>query len=502
MVPLVMATWLAKQGVEREARIHLQSTAQWAIRRAQLSFEGARQALDAMQQSTEPACSTAHIAHMQSLTANTRFIEEIGYFEGGLLRCNSWGTVATPVHQGAADYLLDDGTEVFTAIRPQVGNGTAMVGLQRGNYNVLIIPSRLADVLTDSPMQIGLVANNGALLAYNDGADRARLATLVQGAQPPAGMWVEQAQAPGWRAIVVSPQTSFSSLLNAQWLWLLPLAIVCAAALVGLVAWLCYRRLSPLGELQIAVSRGEFEVHYQPIMHLAGGQCVGAEALVRWRRPDGSLVRPDLFIPLAEESGLIQPITDQVLALIVKDLGPLLRRHPQLHIAVNLCAEDLKSGRALPVIKRVLEGSGIDPAQLWLEATERGFMDIERARQTIEAAREAGHRVAIDDFGTGYSSLQYLQGLPLDVLKIDKAFIDTIGADAATSAVTGYIIDMAHELGLGIVAEGVETLAQAEYLKARQVDYVQGWLYARALPLEQFLAFFEEHRAPAEGAGA
>lgn len=501
-LPLVLAGWLAWQGAQHEARVRLQATAHWAIQRAQLSFEGARQALAAMQQSHEVPCSAAHITQMQALTANTRFIEEIGYFQAGLLRCTSWGVVTRPVLRGAGDYRLADGTEVFTSVHPLVGQSTAMVGLQQGDYNVLIISSRLADVLTESPMQIGLIGADGSLLAYNDGADVPLLAALAQGRDAPAGLIVEQATAPGWRALVAGPQAPASAVLNSQMLWLLPLALACAAGLVGLVIGLCRRRLSPLGELQIAVRQREFEVHYQPIMHLASGRCAGAEALVRWRRPDGSLVRPDLFIPLAEDSGLIQPITDQILEAVVNDLGELLRSDPDLHVAVNLCAEDLKSGRVLPVVKRVLHGSGIAPAQLWLEATERGFMDIERARQTIEAARAEGHRVAIDDFGTGYSSLQYLQGLPLDVLKIDKAFIDTLGADAATSAVTGHIIDMAHELGLRIVAEGVETLGQAEYLQERKVDYVQGWLYAKALPVAPFLAFCREYRGPVQSGGA
>ncbi|UFH51330.1 EAL domain-containing protein [Pseudomonas sp. KNUC1026] len=500
-LPLVLAGWLAWQGAQREARMRLQATAQWAIQRAQLSFEGAQQALATMQQSYEVPCSAGHIAQMQALTANTRFIEEIGYFQDGRLRCSSWGTVNQVVLQGAGDYRLANGTEVFTSVHPLVGQGTAMVGLQQGDYNALIISSRLADVLTESPMQIGLLGANGTLLAHNDGADSRLLAVLAEGGEAPAGLLAEQAAAPGWQAVVAGPQAP-AAVFTTQMLWLLPLALACGAGLVGLVIALCRRRLSPLGELQIAVRQREFEVHYQPIMHLASGGCAGAEALVRWRRPDGSMVRPDLFIPLAEESGLIQPITDLVLEAVVDELGALLRSDPQLHVAVNLCAEDLKSGRVLPVVARVLEGTGIAAEQLWLEATERGFMDIDRARQTIETARAAGHRVAIDDFGTGYSSLQYLQGLPLDVLKIDKAFIDTLGADAPTSAVTDHIIDMARELGLRIVAEGVETVAQADYLRAREVDYVQGWLYAKALPAQQFLAFCREHRVPAQRGGA
>ncbi|WP_426227352.1 EAL domain-containing protein [Pararhizobium sp. DWP3-4] len=246
---------------------------------------------------------------------------------------------------------------------------------------------------------------------------------------------------------------------------------------------------SPLADLEIAVRNREFIVHYQPIVELKTGICFGAEALVRWRRPDGSLVRPDLFIPLAEESGLIMPITDQVIEAVIMDLNGTLVQDRTLHIAVNLCAADIKSGRILDVLEAKLADTGIRPEQIWLEATERGFMDIDAARVTLTKARERGHSVAIDDFGTGYSSLQYLQGLPMDALKIDKSFIDTIGRDTATSSVTPHIIDMAKTLGLYTVAEGIEVEEQAGYLKAHGVDFGQGWLFSKALPAAAFIAY-------------
>jgi sensor c-di-GMP phosphodiesterase-like protein len=126
--------------------------------------------------------------------------------------------------------------------------------------------------------------------------------------------------------------------------------------------------------------------------------------------------------------------------------------------------------------------------------TERSFLEIEAARSTIIKAREIGYSVAIDDFGTGYSSLQYLQGLPLDSLKIDKSFIDTIGKVTATSSVTPHIIDMAKTLNFIIVAEGIETQEQLDYLRARNVDFGQGWFFAKAMPADEFMAYYDRHR--------
>ena len=213
---------------------------------------------------------------------------------------------------------------------------------------------------------------------------------------------------------------------------------------------------------------------------------------MRWTRPDGSHVRPDLFIPLAEEHGLIDALTDQVIERVIDDMRELLVQDRSAHIAINLSAGDVSSGRALKVLAAKLAGTGIHPQQIWLEATERGFIDIQRARNTLAIARRTGHCVAIDDFGVGYSSLQYLQQLPLDALKIDKSFIDAIGTDSATSPVTSHIIDMAKTLGLFTVAEGIETPAQLAYLQARQVEFGQGWLFSRALPPEEFIAFHHQ----------
>jgi len=285
-----------------------------------------------------------------------------------------------------------------------------------------------------------------------------------------------------------------ASKLRRDELTLLPVGAFIAAFIVGIVVWFSRKRLSPLGELTLAVQNREFIVHYQPIIELKTGLCVGAEALVRWGRPDGSLVRPDLFIPLAEDSGLIMPITDQVIDAVVHDLGKLLTADRSFHVSINLCADDLKTGRILPVIQKALERTEISPRQIWLEMTERSFMEIEAVRSTIKKARKIGHSVAIDDFGTGYSSLQYLQGLPLDSLKIDKSFVEAIGLDTATSSVTSHIIDMAKTLNLIIVAEGIETQEQLDYLRARNVDLGQGWFFARAMPAEEFFAYCDRGR--------
>ena len=266
------------------------------------------------------------------------------------------------------------------------------------------------------------------------------------------------------------------------------------AALLGwLVALLLRRDQSLARALEQALRRDEFELDYQPLVDLASGRCVGAEALLRWRRADGQRVRPDLFIPQAEDSGQITAITRWVIRQVLQEQGELLRQHPQLYISVNLAAADLVEARFPAEAQAALQAAGVPPAQLVYEVTERGLVDPQRAVAVLEPLRQAGHRIAIDDFGTGYSSLSYLQQLPVDVLKIDKSFVDALGTEAASSPVAPHIIAMARALGLKVIAEGVEQAEQARLLAELGAQIGQGWLFAKPLSGQAFRDFVAAH---------
>lgn len=493
MAAVFYASWHLAVRSEQE---RLALFASRAIVRANRSLADVRSVLAAMDASTLTPCSSEHVAQMRRLAVDSRSVEEVGYFAGGLLKCTSWGLTETEIARDPGDYVTTDGIDVIVRMQPLVTGAKPLMALQRGSYNVLIDPVRFVDIIADPGIRLAIATDKGVLIGELNEPDRALLSSLL--ARPHSGMDDQYlfavAHDADWTAIASAPREMIVQGLRRQQMLLLPFGLFTAAVIVGLVVWLSRKRLSPLGELTLAVQKREFIVHYQPIVSLKTGICVGAEALVRWQRPDGVLVRPDFFIPLAEESGLILPITDQVVAAVIRDLGSALAADRSLHIAVNLSAGDIATGRVLAVIGKALAPTAIRPEQIWLEATERGFVDIEAARETIAAARRLGHAVAIDDFGTGYSSLQYLQGLPLDALKIDKSFIDTIGLNAATSAVTGHIIEMAKELTLFLVAEGVETEAQRDYLLAHAVDFGQGWFFSKPLPAPEFLVFLRSSR--------
>ncbi|MBO9749393.1 EAL domain-containing protein [Xanthomonas phaseoli pv. dieffenbachiae] len=483
--------------VREEGR--LSQLAALSIRRTETAFDEAHGILLSMAASRLPPCSPTHLAQMRALVLTSHYIVELGRFQQGRLSCTSWGQLRNTIPQRTADFVVKRGIAVTTRLLPLANPQRPLMALQLGDYNVLINPDTLADINIPPGLQLAIGTPDGQILS-STGTAAEHLLIDPTAKREPGDLMLSQVlfgrdRRGDWAAVVTEPAAYLRGPLAAARWQLVPVGIATALLLVGAVLWVSRRRLSPLARLGIAVQRGEFIVHYQPIIALDSGACVGAEALVRWQQPDGMLVPPDAFIPLAEQSGLILPITDLVVAEVIRELGPTLAADPALHVAINVSADDIKSGRVQGVLAQALRGTGVDSGQLWVEATERSLMDIDAARTTITHLRGAGHTVSIDDFGTGYSSLQYLQGLPLDALKIDKSFVDTIGTHSATSAVTAHIIEMAKTLRLRTIAEGVERQEQLDYLRAHGVDLAQGWLFSRALPATGFIAYHAQARS-------
>jgi diguanylate cyclase (GGDEF)-like protein len=250
-------------------------------------------------------------------------------------------------------------------------------------------------------------------------------------------------------------------------------------------------RLEVEAELRRALDRGGLTLHYQPIVALDTGRTCGVEALVRWPRPDGDLLSPAMFIPLAEETGLIHELGRQVLVQACTQTRRWQLGHPDhrdLTVSVNLSPRQLTDDRLLEDVRTALGVSGLPAGSLVLEITEGAMMhDDVTAMAKLDQLRALGVRIAVDDFGTGYSSLSYLRRLPLDILKIDRAFVTAIGSEGGESMLET-IVSLAHALKLRTVAEGVETADQAEVLARLGCDLAQGYHLARPVAPERLEA--------------
>jgi sensor c-di-GMP phosphodiesterase-like protein len=272
--------------------------------------------------------------------------------------------------------------------------------------------------------------------------------------------------------------------------------VVFFGVLAGALAhWLQKRSSAPTHELQRALGANEFIAYYQPVVRGDTREWAGCEVLMRWNHPKEGLVRPDLFIPLAEHSGLIVPMTRALLRQTAAQLAPHAERFaPGFHIGVNITARHCQDLELVEDCREFLAAFSPGQITLVLELTERELIKpTDITRRLFDALHQLGVMIAIDDFGTGHSSLGYLRNFNVDYLKIDQSFVAMIGADALSRHILDSIIELCGKLDLGIVAEGVETAEQCEYLAAQGVDFLQGYLFGKPLPCDEFIQTLNSH---------
>lgn len=249
-------------------------------------------------------------------------------------------------------------------------------------------------------------------------------------------------------------------------------------------------------DLHKAMERGEFLLHYQPLVHLATNEVVGVEALIRWNHPERGFIPPATFIPLAEETGLIVAISQWVMEEACRQLKELQRHHPKLKMNINLSTSCFLQHELIDNLERVISCTNIDPRYLEIELTESTLMpNAAFAIERLVQLKKRQVKIAIDDFGTGFSSLSYLHRFPIDTLKIDKSFIHHLSSYRGEAAIVKAIIDMGRSLNVAVVAEGIETEKQYKFLKDHGCDYAQGYYISKPLPFEELLLFLDEWKA-------
>ncbi len=276
--------------------------------------------------------------------------------------------------------------------------------------------------------------------------------------------------------------------------WLAMFSTGGVVVILAVFSMLMPRRRSgdPVAELERALAAGEFVPYYQPIVDIRSGQLRGAEVLVRWRKPDGTLVYPGSFIPLAESSGLIRAMTRDLMRRACVEVGEALGVRPALKISFNFAGQLFSDESIVKDVRNIFSRSPIRLSQVVLEVTERDPIEnFTATRQTIAALQGLGVRIAIDDVGTGHSGLSYMLKLGVDIIKIDKMFVDAIGTDRNSTTIVETLVDLAHNMRMDIVAEGVENFEQVMYLRELGVPSAQGYVFAPPLPGKSFLQLIE-----------
>ena len=491
VAPIWISIQIAWDEALANAEARVQNHANILVHRseeAENQIKGARSLLDAVH---FPACSPEEAALMQQLAVTSKYIQAVGRISGNQLICSSLSN-PTPLDIGPPDLFTENNAEerfnvwIFRAqVRP-------LYVISQDGF-AFIIDSSLMEDLPDTPPDISvgifvpsqpehdpITTSNGAILAsWLRGIPKGTSTSFKDDGWVVSVVRAQQADI---AAVAAYPSSYIWQQLRPFLFIFIAFGLVCASGLAWAVAHISRLRMSLPSLLRRAAKRKEFFVEYQPIVDLATLRWVGAEALVRWRH-DGRVARPDEFIPEAEQSGVITLITACVADIVAKDLSTLLKIDSNFYVAINMSGPDLLTTETVDLLRKVMTMSHALPGNLHVEATERCFLQADHARWMISLIRSMGMPVAIDDFGTGYSSLSCLQTLGLDALKIDKAFVETIGTDGATSQVVPHIIEMAHSLELTMIAEGIETEAQVEFLRKRGVCFAQGWLFGKPMDI-------------------
>lgn len=498
--PIAASLYWAKKQYLAEQQHRVDSVASEVLRRMDLMADETFEMFRLMKaaQATDP-CSEQNIHLMRRIALQMGQVKAVGYVENDHMLCSSFGphnASSQGIPLGPPSYRSPLGSEVRTSVRfDDVTSRTFLTSTNKSTGYTALIDAEQA-LLVDMPeVSMGVFFGSTKTPLVSRGSVNPRWINLLDSAtdiQFPSGRYLvalKRSSRYTFASFAAIEQSTVNAGMRHATILMVPMGVGASLILALAVFYLTRSQISTKALIRVGLKRHEFFLVYQPVVELRGGQCVGAEALIRWRLPDGTLVRPDVFIPYAEESELIQEITKEVLRLVAQDTAHFLQEHPHLHIGINLSSKDMMMAETVDLVRNLIREMDVKPQNLIIEATERGFMQAEVAQRVIDDIHALGVKIAIDDFGTGYSSLSRLESFPLDYLKIDMSFVDAIGGDSATSHVAPHIIEMAKSLNLEMIAEGVETEAQRCFLAQRGVQYAQGYLFAKPLPFAEFVEY-------------
>ncbi len=434
-------------------------------------------------------CDPHALSTMQRVTATSVPVKAVAMIDAdGSVRCNQFGGTDA-IEPLSLMQPLADGTTSLGLVRLKSTDGEAVMVLRARPDG-----SRVAAFVASDALAIGNLPRvlRGSMVGALELANGVSLAGF--GPSP-----TEAAEHDPISAVATSLRFPVSMRLSApysvyavRYADLLFYIRLCGGLVSTLLfALLVYLLKGPpveIARLREAAARGEFVPYYQPMIDISTGRLVGCEVLMRWQKPNGTVLDPDSFILLAESSGLAVSMTRSLMRAVRADLDQVMGARPQLKVGINLFNDHFTQLSTVRDIEGIFRGASMSFNQLVFEITERQpLRNIQRAKVIIRALQALGARVALDDAGAGHGGLAYLHHLGVDVVKIDRLFIETIGAGRTASPIVDSLIKLGHDLGMEVVAEGVETFEQLDYLRQHGADSAQGYLFSPPLTGRMFL---------------
>jgi sensor c-di-GMP phosphodiesterase-like protein len=500
-----MHSWLSNY-VERQVAGELDLAARRVIALTETLLGAAIEALDDLASRGVRSCAQADLAAMNETSFSVTSVKEVSVVApDGTTLCTNLAVplgerrvISPPIasaYPGAVIEVLRIGERADHVVRIRKMSAADGAGLAVLIPADLLLP-RISPSGGPVVIRARIDAGEGALIGERDGehaeddADRmtARLASARFG-------------------IVVTTSTARTHLLagHSDLVMIGTVGTGSAAALIlALAAFGPWRpRGNPIADLERAIENDEFVPYYQPIVDLTTARVTGAEVLIRWRRSDGTLVPPAQFIPLAESTGLIVPITRALMRHVCAQAGAAISRRPHFCIGFNLAARHFNDETVVEDVRAIVGASPIALNQVLFEVTERQPLDnLTMARRVIASLQGLGVRVGIDDLGTGHSGLSYMLKLGVDFIKIDKLFVDAIDTERYSTTIIETLVELGRNMNMEIIAEGVETFEQVAHLRARGIRKAQGYAFAPPLPGSSFLRLIEAADPPAAAACA
>ncbi|MGB8030767.1 MAG: EAL domain-containing protein [Terracidiphilus sp.] len=472
------------------AENHLKTYMERVAAQDDASVKEARSVLDTMQHFASPACSEAELSNLRELVFRSDYLKAAGRIQRGRIECSTTaGRLARPFGDFKAGQAQADGTVIYSNLAPIQDQSLKRTGIQLGNAFV-VYNSHLPEPDGQLPIRLAIEPYQARSPATTGEASPEASTEQETDDVALRGGTIVASQCSPLMSRCVIASVGVDDARRGEFAVIGATTLACGIAGVFIGITLCSLRRRSLSfdqRLKYAVAHEQLHLAYQPIVNLASGRIVGAEALARWTRPDGVSVSPSEFIKTAEEHGFIGSITNLVLRRALKEFREVLDKLPDFRLNINVAAADLIDPRFLPMIEKVVQEAHVRPSSLTLEVTETSAANQEDALESIRLLRRMGFGISIDDFGTGYSNLSYLLYLSVDSIKIDKAFTRAIGTDAVTVGILPQIIAMARALNLAVVVEGIESPAQADYFSTDNLKiYGQGWLYGRPVPAGEF----------------